>query len=526
MLKNYHQHIYFFGLLLLVISLPLSIFLLSLAQIILIVNWLLENNYKFKWAFTLKRNSIFAFLIIYMVHLLGMLYSSDLTYGIHDLKIKLPLLLLPVIIGTTQPLERNKFVLVLLSFCGAVFISSIISTGKLFNWWGTPVMDVRDISIFISHIRLALMVNMGIFILLWIILDSQSTTKKIGLTSLLLWFIFFLILLKSLTGIIILLALLLFFGFRWLLNYKNFMVKWFVIVGGACSILIITAYISNSIGRFYQITDSGTTELETTTTNGNVYYHNPYSKEIENGNYTWLYICDKELETTWNKRSKLNYNGPDLKNQELKFTLIRYLTSRGLRKDSAGVMALEDKDIANIEMGMANYIYSWKFSFYPRIYQIIWEISHYKNGGNPSGHSFTQRLEYLKTAKNIIKSNFWTGVGTGDVAKAFEKQYIIDNSKLDVRWRLRAHNQFITFFLTFGIIGFTVILFALIYPVYKEKKWYNFFMLLFLIVGFMSFINEDTIETHAGISFFAFFYAFFLYNTTFNDKNAKYNKVN
>lgn len=514
MLKNYHQHIYFSGLVLLAVSLPLSIFLLSVAQFILLFNWLLENNFKEKWETAKQHTSIFAFLAIYVVHIAGMAYSSDWTYGFHDLKIKLPLFLLPIIIGTSAPLDVKKFNRVLLSFCVAVFISTVISTGKLFGWWGSPVTDVRDISIFISHIRLALMINIAIFILARMITAKRlfSGAGASGLSFLLLWFIFFLIILKSLTGIIILILLVLFFGTRWIFKSRNVLAKWFTATALATMLLLVSSYLTSSISRFYHIETVEPRSLDTTTIRGNRYTHNLNSTDFENGNYTWLYVCDTELEPAWNKRSKYNYRGNDLKGQELRYTLIRYLASKGLRKDSAGVMMLEDKDIRNIEMGMANCIYSWKFSLYPRIYQLLWEIHQYKNGGNPSGHSFTQRMEYLKTAFRIIKKNTWIGTGTGDVAKAFDEQYRKDNSILVPRWRLRAHNQLVTFLLTFGLTGSVIILVSLVYPVIRERKWNQYYMLLFLITGFLSFLNEDTLETHAGISFFAFFYAFFLYN--------------
>jgi hypothetical protein len=513
MFKSYHQHIYFTGLSLLAVSLPLSIFLLSIAMFILTVNWLLENNFRQKLELARNRKSIVAFIIIYVVHLLGMLYSIDWTYGIHDLKIKLPLLILPLIIGTSKPLDEKKLEQILLFFCGAVLLSTLISMGKLLGWWGTRVIDIRDISIFISHIRLALMINMSIFILIWMIPRTSSIATKILLIVSILWFVFFLIILKSLTGIFILAMLALFFGFRKVLRSQNLIARWFIVVGSALVVLMAATYITHSISKFYYKEKIDLSNLDHSTKNGNAYTHNISSTDFENGNYTWLYVCEKELEDNWNKRSNLKYKGTDLKGQELRYTLIRYLTSKGLRKDSMGVWSLDTKDIRNIELGMANYIYSKNFSFYPRIYQLLWEIHQYKNGGNPSGHSFTQRIEYMKTAKNIIHDNFWIGAGTGDVAVAFKEQYIKDNSKLVERWRLRAHNQLITFFLTFGVIGFLIIFVSLIYPVFAEKKWHNYLMLLFLIVGFLSFLNEDTLETHAGISFFSFFYAMFLYNT-------------
>jgi hypothetical protein len=520
MLEKYHPYIYFSGLALLVTALPLSIFLLSLAQIILAINWILENNFREKMALALQRKSVFAFVAIYLIYIIGMFYSSDWDYGLHDLKIKLPLLILPVIIGTSKPLTPKQFKYILILFCLAVFTSTVISTGKLFGWWGVPVMDVRDISIFISHIRLALMVNLAVFIMVWFIFNQSKLPEKIGYFLLAGWLIFFLILLKSLTGVVIFLVVSVFFLIRWTLKSENLMARWFVVVGIALVVLIASTYLSHSVAKFKYVEHPDYSMLEKHTPKGNFYIHDTLSGDFENGNLTWLYVCDQELEPLWNKRSTLNYKGTDLKGQELRFTLIRYLTSRGLRKDSAGLAALTFTDIRNIEMGMANHIYSQKFSFYPRIYQILWELNQLKNGGNPSGHSFTQRIEYLSTAFRIIQSNLWFGVGTGDVGIEFDQQYKRDNSKLDPRWQLRAHNQLVTFLLTFGITGFVFILFSLVYPFLVAKN-RSYFLLLFIIIGFLSFLNEDTLETHAGISFFAFFYAFFLYNSYPNDEELR-----
>lgn len=511
MLKDYHGHIYFWGIVLLAVSLPLSPFLLSLSQFVLLGNWLLEGNFSGKWDVLKSRRSIWAFLVIYVIHLLGMIYSTDYSYGFHDLKIKLPLLVLPIIMGTSKAFGYKKFRAILLFFCGAVILSTLLSTGRLFSVWGEPVIDVRDISFIISHIRLALMVNMAIFILIWFAVKEAGVSRFMEVVAIL-WLIIFLFLLKSLTGILIFvflgLGLLVWKAF----TSRNLMLKWFLAVGVLMIVLLSAGYMSYAFSKFFFVEKVDFSSLEKTTANGNFYIHNTSSKTYENGHYTWLYVCSVELEKEWNKRSKLDFKGTDLKGQELRYTLVRYLTSKGLRKDSAGVSELSSSDISNIENGMANYIYEEKLSLYPRIYQILWEVRQYFIGENPSGNSFTQRFEFFKAAFGIIDENFWVGVGTGDVAKAFEQEYIKQNSPLSERWRLRAHNQLVTFFLTFGIIGFLLILVCFLYPVYYEQKWKNYFMILFLSIAFLSFLNEDTLETQAGISFFMFFLVLFLYS--------------
>lgn len=235
----------------------------------------------------------------------------------------------------------------------------------------------------------------------------------------------------------------------------------------------------------------------------------------------WLYICNEELEKEWNKKSHLDYNNAKINGQKLKFTLIRYLTSKGFRKDSIGISKLTSKDIANIESGMANYIFEDKYALYPKIYQAIWEIDVYNKGNNPTGNSITQRFEYMKAALGIIKANFWFGVGTGDVKDEFLKQYEQTNSKLSLKKRLRAHNQYITFLLTFGIFGFIIVLISIFYPFIKHKGYNNYFLMVFLIIALLSFVNEDTLETQIGVTFFSYFYSLFLFGTKMKIKRGK-----
>ncbi len=143
---------------------------------------------------------------------------------------------------------------------------------------------------------------------------------------------------------------------------------------------------------------------------------------------------------------------------------------------------------------------------------LLWEIEQYKKTGDPSGQSLGQRIEYLKTGIHILKRHFWLGTGTGDADNEFRIQYKLDDSKLKPIWRHRTHNQFITLFLTFGVFGFLWFLFALFLPPFLEKKYCNFLFTMFFLIGILSMLNEDTLETHVGVSFFAFFYSFLLFS--------------
>jgi len=220
------------------------------------------------------------------------------------------------------------------------------------------------------------------------------------------------------------------------------------------AVLMVIAFLAHSVNRFYEVAEVDFSALPEKTASGNLYMHDIGNNQIENGHYVWLYVCEKELRPGWNELSDFDYDDRDEIGQRIKYTLIRYLASRGYTKDSVGLSHLTERDIKLIEEGKANYIYGKRIALYPKVYEIIWQIDVFRQGGNPSGHSITQRLMFLQAGLNIARDNFLIGVGTGDVAHAFRKYYEESNSRLKDRYRLRAHNQYLTYFVTYGLIGF------------------------------------------------------------------------
>lgn len=511
--KPDHSLIYFILLTGLAVSLPVSEFTTSNFEILLFLNWIIEGQFNEKLRLLKQRRSLWLILSVYMVHLLAMSYTSDLGYGLHDLRIKIPLLILPLIIGTSEPIPFHRLRITILFFTASVLVNSLISMAVLLGFTGHTITDIRQISIFISHIRFSLMINISIFSLIYLLLDKDFKISMwirmiLGVTAA--WLVIFLFLLQSITGIVIFMVTGMVLFLLWMKHLRHLVLRWTILVFMLTIPLIFLSYITRSIARFYSVEQVDMSGLDTLTPAGNYYYHEVNNRQIENGHYVWIYVCEKELKDEWNKRSRLDYHGKDYKGQDIKYTLIRYLASMGYRKDSVGVARLTDTDISNIENGFTNHIFTSRIGLYPKIYEVIWQIDMFRKGGNPSGHSVTQRLLYLEAAATIIRDNWLVGVGTGDILDAYRHYYQDTETVLEEKWRLRAHNQYLTFMVTFGVIGFVWIFLSLILPVFMEKKWKNYFFILFFLVGFLSMLNEDTLETHIGVSFFAYFYALFL----------------
>jgi len=252
-------------------------------------------------------------------------------------------------------------------------------------------------------------------------------------------------------------------------------------------------------------------KLEKYTPYGNPYFHDTIDLQIEDGRYVGLYLCYSEMKEEWNKRSTLNYHGKTKEGQLINTTLIRYLTSRDLHKDKDGIAALSDEDIRMIEKGLANYNYVKNPGLRTRILKIIKGYEVFKTTGNPSGSSVMQRIEYLRASFNIINENILIGVGTGDLEDAFNNEFNEMNSVLENRYRYHAHNQFLGVFIALGLIGFIVFIVGLFYPAIALKGFQDYYFSTFFVIMMISMFSDDTLETQAGATLFAFFYSLLLF---------------
>ncbi|MFM7757698.1 MAG: O-antigen ligase family protein, partial [Crocinitomicaceae bacterium] len=213
----------------------------------------------------------------------------------------------------------------------------------------------------------------------------------------------------------------------------------------------------------------------------------------------------EQLAKVWNAKSTLSYDSLDAKAQPLKFTLIRYLSSKSLTLDAAGVSSLTDQDINYIEKGFAD-VRETSGGIPARLFQVRYELQH---PGNPNLHPITERLELWRNAWFTIQKSPFIGVGNGDIDDALQISYDERESKLIKERRLRAHQSYLTFWLAFGLIGIVSFLWLQGYFLVQTLKNKNILALCFGLVALVTFLFEDTLETQAGITFFSFFYALF-----------------
>ncbi|MBO5849256.1 MAG: O-antigen ligase family protein [Bacteroidales bacterium] len=531
-------YFYLAGLILIGIFLPTSKFGLSVSQFYLIALWFLLgldmrainkmfpekpfinriisriavsfkgiwHNIKTRFNDFIHNKIAVVMVSMYLLHFIGLIYTSDFQYAFKDLRIKLPILVFPLILSSMKQLNKKQFDAVIWFFIGSVFFVTVLGAIKFFR---RDFVDVRELSVFVSHIRVSLCMVFSIFILgYYLIKRNYSVIVKIAIVFLITWFLWQITIWESFISVLIIAALCVVLALYFIFKSKNIAVKisTFIVVAILASLMIFVPY--RIISDYNNPDEVVVEQLDTHTKLGNEYVFDTITFGIEDGRYIGLYISKAEMLDAWNKRSELKITN---EYDEGYHRLVRYLTSKDLRKDAEGVNQLLESDVTNIENGIANYNYIENPGIKTRIMKILVAYNNYSANGDANGSSVFQRIEFIKASLGIIKDNVIFGVGTGDIVDAFADYYEETNSKLRPEYRFRSHNQYLAITVAFGIVGLLWFLFSMFYPYFSDKKNRNYIYFVFLFIIALSMFTEDTIETQIGVTLFAFFNSFLVF---------------
>ncbi len=506
-----------FWFVLIVCGLALSPVMMSIGTIGLTIQWLLDVSFKRikPWifiTFSATRN----WTMLYVLFLVGMLWSENWSYGWHDLKIKLPLLLLPMAMPAYLiELKKNQRHRIEWLFIVSVFISALVSFLLVHNWMPFAELltnkklhlaKIREYSVFTSHVRMGLFVSLALA-LIW---AKNKTSIGLKITSWCLsgFLLYYLILIESATGLALSILTGTFFILRYFRLRFPVKIRWLVALGIGALVVLSLIYIHTQYQRYISAQPHQEIKSEKTPW-GNLYEHNESILQLENGYYVHRYICWHELQDEWSRRSKLEFNGKDYSGGELKYTLIRYLSSKGMRKDGNSLATLNEKEIQEIENGLPNCRYSSMNGLSRRLDRLYFEYHMLSLGFSPNGHSLFQRLIYWNNASQIIQKHWFLGVGTGDIEDAIIHEYQTQNHGLSKEFQLRTHNQYLTIWMSVGLFG---ILFCILLSIQmiKSARRYSLVALIYTMIVLISFLTEDTLETQAGVTFVGFFTAWWL----------------
>ena len=535
-IRPYLNQAYLLGLMMMAVGLTLSPFLMGMANFWLVLVWLVDalvparhcgldpqspkgRGFKSKLTRFWHNKAAVLLVAFYLMHVVGLLWTTDFQYALKDLRVKLPILVLPLILSGMEPLDRKRFHFVMLVYVLSVFVATLFSS---ISYWRHDYEDVREISHFISHIRFCLNIVFCIAIICWYIVKSKVTINRFLLFFLLLWFIYQIYIFESLSGYVILAAVAVVTLVCALLRWRKGKV-WAVAIGIMAAVAVLSGVVvlQQAVKPLLNVEPVDFSTLESETALGNTYWHDTVYNPVEDGKFVGLYYCKTEMQEAWSERSTMPFEGTTTNGESLEATLARYLTSKDLRKDAEGVKALTDEDIRNIEQGVANYN-NWKHpGLRARLSSTLFEYNLYRRFNNPNGGSLSQRIEFTRASFHLIGQHPWFGVGTGDVPQAFSRAYDELQSPLNEEHRFRAHNQYLAIAVAFGLVGLAFFLFVLLYPWFASRKRRTYLYTVFIVIMTLSMLAEDTLETQAGASLFAFFEALLLFAYPFDNETKK-----
>lgn len=502
------RKLFIFGLILTAVGLPWSTFLMSQGCFFILYAWLLtpvEGDFSFRKVGSNISHRLRLFLhdknalilaSLFLLHLIGCLWTSNFDYASRDLRIKLPLLLFPVFISSMPQINAKEKNIILFSYIAAVIICSIEAFIKITN--DDTNIDAR-LSAKIGHVRFCLNIVMAVFVsAYYIFFRKNKIWHKTLFFTIILWLILQLVIQESMTGFLIMVVAIPLLCIFYAIKHFHRAISTALIVSIISIIGFFTWYLYDSIRDYYDV-DFDIEKADKFTAQGNAYSFDFATFTVEDGRQPGVYLCDEELLQEWEKRTgrKIAKRSPEY------HTLVRYITSKGLRSDAEGVCSLSNNDIENIKNGIANVRYAENPGVRTRISKILMGWESFKKG-NPNGSSEFQRVEYIKASLKIFRQNFFFGVGTGDVRDAFSEYYDSVKSPLKPEYRNISHNQYLLFAVTFGTIGLVWFLFVMLFPLAMRRNW-NFLYLSFSLCMLLSMLVDDIIDVQAGVTMYAFF---------------------
>ena len=501
---EFHHKFYLLGTVTLAVAIPLSHFLMGLAPFLLLLNWLAEWNWDEKRARLRENRQGLLFAAFYLVYAIGLVHTTDWGAAGKEMLGKLPFLLSPIVVITSKPFEHKE----LRWIFGTFVLATLFGCCWNFGYAQTHTLgNFREMSRFIDHIRFSLCVALSIVFCLHLLSRLQGKSLLIQIIYLIisLLLLFYLLYSQTLSGIAILMVIAFCYIIHLVVNQKDKRIKW--IFGGSlalflATLIVYTAYITYD---YFHVKDP-VADRTALTASGN-----PYTFEedpmVENGHYIGNYVCEKELQTAWAMRSDSVYDGLT------SATLVRYLNSLGLRKDSAAVMRLSDNDIRNIESHNANVYYTRKASLRRALYETYFGFTLYGKYGIINESSLLERVELWRASWRVIREHWLFGVGIGNERAALDRQLEAQHSPIAGKRPGRgSHNQFLTYWLAAGIIPVLYLCFILIYPFAAMRKRVTFLYFAFIAMMFLSMLVENTLDVQTGLMLWTTFVPILLFH--------------
>lgn len=415
------RHILLTLLTLAISTLPFGMIINGLSIIVLTAYWIF---YLFKTKSIKIRNIIYFLLSIsiFVLGVIGLLYSENMTRGLHHLETSLSILIFPLVFSTTPRLKKTHFHFILISFAVACVLKYLL---VIFSFSENDLFfDLEYTKVFFFNFNkvinqkaihpsyFSMFLSLCIFILIGFVSSVNSIWAKLLLVCGALLILLFCLTLSSKMPLIAIIVAAIVVSILFL--YKHFKVVYLTYYSVGVIIILLLGYL----------------------------YFNNFPSRI--------------------KQDLYNYNN-----------------------------YLNNKEITDY--------YSYK-EFGVVSPTLFW--------------AKVNRLKIWKTSFEVVKENFFLGVGTGDVQSVLNEQYKKNKeSKYMYERNTGSHNQYLDFTLRYGILGPILYLILLGINSVRAFKTSNYLFISFIIIIVFCSFTENILNRQYGVVFFSFFNSLFYYQS-------------
>ena len=134
-------------------------------------------------------------------------------------------------------------------------------------------------------------------------------------------------------------------------------------------------------------------------------------------------------------------------------------------------------------------------------------------------NSVNARISKWTCSLDVIKNNFVFGVGVGDAQNELMDSYQKRKFYLGYNEKFNSHNQYLTSWISGGIISLILFLSIIIYSFILSFKANDILLFLFSILFLLFAFTESIFERQKGIFFFVFFWSILVSKSTLLNKN-------
>jgi len=437
---------YFYLLLLVSVGIGLQSVIYKVAIIGLLLQWIIQGEYKQKLTGVVKNNLAASLIGLYFFLAISFFWSENKIVAITDAMLKLPLVIFPLVILSQKRLSAKEINQVFLAFalsscllnlfCMWDAVSSFINTGKINEFY------YYNLTINMHTAYQAMFTSFSIVIFFYLFIEENVISNWLAYFAIAIQVIFVFLLSSRMQILIMMVILPTFFIGYYYKRKKPVIGLLYALFLFVFSYLIIT--IPSALNYRYKQTISQIKSVG--------------GDSSDPRNFIW---------TAGLQVVKKNF-------------LI------GAGSGDAKDLLLDEYSQAIIENPLADTLVDSMVSKMKKRNKIV---SYFKKKSSNNNITFEKKL--TDYARNIL------GKKNKNYKNALKKEY-------------NFHNQYFQIFAVIGFFGLILFCYLLFTPFVLSIRNKDYFFALFLFIVGFSFLTESMLERQAGTSFFPFFYVIFL----------------